>query len=192
MTGEVEAQYEAFPYPERDPRDEVKRLITGSPSLPQEMDHHLWGGARDWSRPLKALVAGGGTGDGLIQLCQMLTSAGRAYEVTYLDLSTRARAIAEERARQRCTSRRDSSLLIQALVPLPSAVLPSRLIAVFILTQGRPFFMRLKKPALSHSLCAVPTPDSTSMPASMSFSTPLPLTSGLGSVAAITTRVTPA
>ncbi len=74
---EMQAQYEAYPYPARDPADEAKRLITGSPSWPQEMDHHLWGGARDWSRPLRALVAGGGTGDGLIQLAQALASAGR-------------------------------------------------------------------------------------------------------------------
>ena len=101
MTDEVVKQYEAFPYPERDPADEARRLITGSPSLPQEMDHHLWGGARDWSRPLRALVAGGGTGDGLIQLCQVLAWAGRPYEVTYVDLSRAARAVAEERARLR-------------------------------------------------------------------------------------------
>ncbi len=94
----VQAQYETFPYPERDPADETKRLITGSPSWPQEMDHWLWGGARDWSRPLRALVAGGGTGDGLIQLAQMLTDAGRPYRITYVDLSAAAREIAEERA----------------------------------------------------------------------------------------------
>ena len=98
---EVQAQYEAFPYPERDPRDEKKRLITGSPSWPQEMDHWLWGGVRDWSKPLKILVAGGGTGDGLIQLAQTMTSARRAYDITYLDLSVAARKIAEERAKVR-------------------------------------------------------------------------------------------
>ena len=98
MNDDVAAQYEAFPYPERDPADEKRRLIVGSPSLPHEMDHHLWGGARDWSKPLRILVAGGGTGDGLIQLCQMLTAAGRAYHATYLDLSANARRIAEERA----------------------------------------------------------------------------------------------
>ncbi|MCG6904350.1 MAG: class I SAM-dependent methyltransferase [Rhodobacter sp.] len=98
---EVQAQYEAYPYPDRDPADEKKRLITGSPSWPQEMDHHLWGGARDWSRPLRALVAGGGTGDGLIQLAQMLTSAGRSYDITYLDLSQAARKVASARAAAR-------------------------------------------------------------------------------------------
>jgi SAM-dependent methyltransferase len=95
---EVQAQYEAYPYPERKPTDERKRLITGSPSLPVEMDHWLWGGARDWRQPLRALVAGGGTGDGLIQLAQMLTSAGRPYDITYVDMSVAARRIAEKRA----------------------------------------------------------------------------------------------
>ncbi|WP_136439528.1 class I SAM-dependent methyltransferase [Pacificoceanicola onchidii] len=94
-------QYETYPYPERDPADEAKRLITGSPSHPLEMDHWLWGGARDWSKPLKALVAGGGTGDGLIQLAQVLTSAGVPYEITYVDLSEASRAIAEARAEAR-------------------------------------------------------------------------------------------
>ena len=100
-TSDVQAQYEAYPYPERDPKDERKRLITGSPSLPVEMDHWLWGGARDWSQPLRALVAGGGTGDALIQLAQILTDAGRPYEITYLDLSEASRRIAEKRAKVR-------------------------------------------------------------------------------------------
>ncbi|WP_425050533.1 class I SAM-dependent methyltransferase [Psychromarinibacter sp. S121] len=98
---DVKTQYEVYPYPDRDPADEASRLITGSPSWPQEMDHWLWGGARDWSKPLKALVAGGGTGDGLIQLAQLLTSAGRPYEITYVDLSAAARKIAEARAQAR-------------------------------------------------------------------------------------------
>ena len=97
----VQAQYEAYPYPQRDPKDERKRLITGSPSLPVEMDHWLWGGARDWSQPLRALVAGGGTGDALIQLAQILTDAGRPYDITYLDLSEASRRVAEKRVKVR-------------------------------------------------------------------------------------------
>jgi SAM-dependent methyltransferase len=97
----VTEQYEAFPYPERDPEDEKKRLITGSPSHPLEIDHYLFGGRRDWSQPLRALVAGGGTGDALIQLAQVLTSAGKPYEITYLDLSIASRKVAEARAAAR-------------------------------------------------------------------------------------------
>ena len=97
----VKDQYEAYPYPARDPRDEKKRLIMGSPSHPLEMDHFVFGGARDWSKPLRALVAGGGTGDGLIQLAQIMQQAGKPCEITYVDLSKASRRIAEERAKVR-------------------------------------------------------------------------------------------
>ncbi|MEM7598488.1 MAG: class I SAM-dependent methyltransferase, partial [Pseudomonadota bacterium] len=97
----VRDQYEAYPYPERDPKDEKTRLITGSPSLPQEIDHFLFGGARDWREPLRILVAGGGTGDGLIQLTALLTQYGKPYEAVYIDLSTASRKIAEARAKVR-------------------------------------------------------------------------------------------
>lgn len=97
----VKDQYEAYPYPERDPRDEATRLVTGSPSLPQEIDHFVFGGARDWSTPLRLLVAGGGTGDGLIQLTALLTQYGKPYEATYVDLSTASRKVAEARAKAR-------------------------------------------------------------------------------------------
>ncbi|WP_298262138.1 class I SAM-dependent methyltransferase [uncultured Litoreibacter sp.] len=98
---DVKTQYEAFPYPQRDPRDEKKRLISGSPSHPLEMDHHLFGGMRDWSATTRILVAGGGTGDALIQLAQVLTTAKKAYEITYIDLSSASREIAEARAKMR-------------------------------------------------------------------------------------------
>lgn len=97
----VSEQYEAYPYPERKPEDERRRLITGSPSHPLEMDHFLWAGKRDWSKPLRALFAGGGSGDGLIQLATVLQEAGRPYEITYVDLSRASRRIAEERAKIR-------------------------------------------------------------------------------------------
>jgi len=91
-------RYDAFPHPERDPAEEEERLITGSPSHPLEIDHFLFGGRRDWSRPFRALIAGGGTGDGLIQLAQILTAVGRPFEIAYLDPSPAARAVAEARA----------------------------------------------------------------------------------------------
>ncbi|MGK7752286.1 MULTISPECIES: class I SAM-dependent methyltransferase [unclassified Roseovarius] len=97
----VRDQYEAYPYPERDPRDEKKRLILGSPSLPQEIDHYVFGGQRDWSQPLRIFVAGGGTGDGLIQLTALLTQYGKPYQATYIDLSAASRKVAEARARTR-------------------------------------------------------------------------------------------
>ncbi|MDQ2803390.1 MAG: methyltransferase, partial [Pseudomonadota bacterium] len=52
------AQYEAFPYPKRDPRDEGRRLVVGSPGHLREIDHWIFGATRPASRPLAALVAG--------------------------------------------------------------------------------------------------------------------------------------
>ena len=97
----VRAQYAAYPYPARDPKDEKTRLITGSPSHPIELDHYVFGGQRDWSKPLRALVAGGGTGDGLVQLATLLHHTKRRFEITYVDLSPESRAIAEARLKVR-------------------------------------------------------------------------------------------
>jgi SAM-dependent methyltransferase len=91
-------RYDAYPYPERDPEDERKRLLTGSPSHLVEIDHYVFGGRRDWSRPFRALVAGGGTGDGLIMLAQQLADAGVAHEIVYVDRGAESASVAEKRA----------------------------------------------------------------------------------------------
>ena len=72
------AQYQAYPYPRRDPRDEAKRLIVGSPGHLREIDHWVFGARRPASRPLRALIAGGGTGDATIMLAQQMAREGRA------------------------------------------------------------------------------------------------------------------
>ncbi len=95
------AQYEAYPYPQRDPRDEAKRLVVGSPSHLREVDHWVFGATRPRSLPLRALVAGGGTGDGTIMLATHLARAGRPGSVTYLDRSAAAIAVAKARAAAR-------------------------------------------------------------------------------------------
>jgi len=101
----VLAQYEAYPYPARDPRDEAKRLIAGSPSHLAEVNHYLFAGRRDFARPFRALAAGGGTGDAAVMLAQQLADAAEpgsdAGEVVYLDASAAARRIAEARAAAR-------------------------------------------------------------------------------------------
>ncbi len=97
----VGAQYEALPYPERRPADEDRRLVVGSPSHWREIDHYLFAGRRDWSRPFRALIAGGGTGDAAIMLAQQLADIGCPAELVHLDPSTAARAVAEARAARR-------------------------------------------------------------------------------------------
>nr|WP_294565335.1 class I SAM-dependent methyltransferase [uncultured Rhodopila sp.] len=94
-------QYEAYPYPKRDPRDEAKRLIVGSPSHIREIDYWVFGAARPAIVPLRALIAGGGTGDGTIMLAQQMTRLGRAGTVTWLDRSAAALATARGRAEAR-------------------------------------------------------------------------------------------
>src|ERR1051326_5397234 len=92
------AQYEAFPYPVRNPRDETKRLIVGSPGHLREIDHWVFGARRPASQPLRALIAGGGTGDATIMLAQHMARAGRPGSVTWLDRSAESLKIAQARA----------------------------------------------------------------------------------------------
>lgn len=101
MGERVRDQYEAYPYPPRDARDENKRLIEGSPSHLLEINHYVFGGRRDFTLPFRALIAGGGTGDGAIMLAQHLADRGCPAEIIYLDLSNNARSIAEARAQAR-------------------------------------------------------------------------------------------
>jgi SAM-dependent methyltransferase len=101
MSDPVRAQYEAYPYPARDPGDERKRLIVGSPSHILEINHYIFGGRRDFSRPFRALFAGGGTGDGAIMLAQQLATLGAPAEIVHLDVSRPAQEIAAARANAR-------------------------------------------------------------------------------------------
>jgi SAM-dependent methyltransferase len=96
VTDRLRQQYEAYPYPARDPKDEAKRLITGSPSHLDEVAHYLFNGRID-ARPFRILVAGGGTGDALVMLAQHAAWAGLPTEITYLDLSEASAAIAKAR-----------------------------------------------------------------------------------------------
>jgi SAM-dependent methyltransferase len=118
MSERVRAQYEAYPYPPRDPRDEAKRLIEGSPSHLLEIDHYVFAGRRDFTRPFRALIVGGGTGDGTIMLAQHLADRACPTEIVYIDVSTAARATAEARAMQRKLT--NIRFLTASLLDLPA------------------------------------------------------------------------
>jgi SAM-dependent methyltransferase len=115
---DVRAQYEALPYPPRDPRDEAIRLITGTPSHILEINHYLFSGRLNFMRPFRALVAGGGTGDACIMLAQQLADRRCPGEVVYLDISTASRQICEARAKAR--GLRNINFLTGSLLDLPS------------------------------------------------------------------------
>jgi SAM-dependent methyltransferase len=121
MTERVRAQYESYPYPPRDPRDEAKRLIEGSPSHLLEINHYVFAGRRDFRQPFRALIAGGGTGDGTIMLAQHLADRGCPAELVYLDVSSAARTIAEARARQRNLT--NIRFMTASLLELPALAL---------------------------------------------------------------------
>lgn len=116
--GKVRAQYEAYPYPARDPADEAGRLIVGSPSHLLEIEHYVRGGRE--AEDLNALVAGGGTGDGAIMLAQQLADRARG-KVTYVDISGASLSIAKARAEARglnnITFHQGSLLDLATLVP---------------------------------------------------------------------------
>lgn len=95
----VAAHYAAYPYPARDPADEKRRLIEGSPGRLPEIEHYLFQGRAP--RPFRALIAGGGSGDAAVMLSQHMTDRGLDGEVVYLDLSEAARGVAEARAAAR-------------------------------------------------------------------------------------------
>ena len=115
---DVRAQYEALPYPPRDPRDEAIRLITGTPSHLLEVNHYLFSGRLNFARPFRALVAGGGTGDACIMIAQQMVDRRCPGEVVYLDLSISSRQICEARAKAR--GLRNIQFLTGSLLDLPS------------------------------------------------------------------------
>ena len=99
---QVTAQYEALPYPPRDPADEDKRLIGTWLDDLDLLNHHCYGGERKFDANFRVLVAGGGTGDGTIFIAQQLRERGIVgARLVHLDLSAAAIDIARARAQRR-------------------------------------------------------------------------------------------
>jgi len=113
----VQDQYETLPYPARDPKDEDKRLLVGSPSYLAEVEHYLFAGRLPQDGSLRILVAGGGTGDALMMLAQHCANRHIPAAITYLDQSTAARAIAEARLARRGLT---AHFVTASLLDLPS------------------------------------------------------------------------
>ena len=95
----VRAQYEEFPFPLRDPRDEARGLIVTEQDSLGKINHFCFAGRQGFADGFRVLVGGGGTGDHSIFLAEQL----RDYDasVTYLDISRTSLEIARERARVR-------------------------------------------------------------------------------------------
>ncbi len=97
------AQYEEFPFPLREPRDEARGLIVAEQDSLGKINHFCFGGRQGFGQgcgdSFRVLVAGGGTGDHTIFLAEQL----RDYDasVTYIDFSRASFDVARERARVR-------------------------------------------------------------------------------------------
>jgi len=94
----IAAFYERFPYPHRDPDANVGDLAWVRPSSLPAVAHHVFGGVLPAGRPLRVLVAGGGTGDAVVCLGGWLRRLGLAGRIDYVDLSERSCDIARARA----------------------------------------------------------------------------------------------
>jgi len=93
----VRALYEALPFPARDAAaDRPTALPASRTDILGKVNHHGFGGRRDFSRGFRALVAGCGTGDAAIFLAAQLRDTDAV--VVGLDLSEASLAIARQRA----------------------------------------------------------------------------------------------
>ncbi len=95
---EVRAQYEAYPYPMRDPNDEHKQLIFTSSDQLDLLNHYAFEGKRDFNEA-RILIAGEGTGDASIFLAEQLR--GTNAEIIALDISEASQSIARARSEAR-------------------------------------------------------------------------------------------
>ena len=95
--------------------------------------------------------------------------------------------IAHACARQWWPSALARGPVIHWLLPSGKAVLPSRLAAIFIRTQGRPLVILEINPRLSSWASDSNKPQCTSIPDALNLSSPLPATKGFGSLIATIT-----
>ena len=94
--GGVRGQYEALPFPARDPEGERHLLYVSTADILAKVNQYCFGGARDFAKGMRVLVAGCGTGDSVIWLAHQLRSTPS--EIVALDLSAASLAIAKARA----------------------------------------------------------------------------------------------
>ena len=94
----VRQQYEALPYPPRDPQDERRRLLEVQIDRLPLINFYCFNGQNTF-QGARVLVAGGGTGDSTIYLAEQMRERGG--EVVYVDISGASMQVAKERAAQR-------------------------------------------------------------------------------------------
>src|SRR5436309_6843747 len=96
----VRDQYEAYPYPPRNPADEKVRLENSWHDFLELINFYCFKGRSNFSQEFRVLVAGGGTGDQTIFLAEQLRYNRRA-EVVHHDISEKCNEIAKRWAEVR-------------------------------------------------------------------------------------------
>lgn len=96
----VRNQYEQLPYPPRNPKDDLKKLIVPHADCLDKINFYGFGGKKDFTKNFRVLVAGGGTGDSVIGLGEQFKYIENA-EIVYLDISSASMEVAKERAKIR-------------------------------------------------------------------------------------------
>ena len=92
----VRGQYETLPFPARDPEGERYVRYVTPPDILAKVNQYCFGGARDFGKGLRVLVAGCGTGDSVMWLGEQLRDTPS--EIVALDLSAASIDIAAARA----------------------------------------------------------------------------------------------
>lgn len=95
----VRGQYETLPFPARDPEAERHIMMISVPDTLSKVNQYCFGGARDFAKGLRVLVAGAGTGDSAIWLAHQLRDTPS--DIVALDLSAKSLEIAKARAEVR-------------------------------------------------------------------------------------------
>lgn len=113
----VRAQYEAYPYPPRNPEDEAVRLENSWYDFLELINFYCFEGKNNFSGEFRVLVVGGGTGDQTIFLAEQLRHNRRA-QIVHLDISTASTEIAKRRAQIRRLS--NITWICNSLLELPS------------------------------------------------------------------------
>lgn len=92
----VRGQYETLPFPARDPEGERYVLYLSPADILAKVNQYCFGGARDFAKGLRVLVAGCGTGDSALWLGHQLRDTPS--EIVALDLSSASIEICAARA----------------------------------------------------------------------------------------------
>ncbi len=92
----VHRQYEALPYPMRNPADDAKLIFVTSLEDLGAVNFYCWRGRHNFQNGFRALVAGCGTGDAVMYLAHQLR--GTEATITAIDLSEASLNVARARA----------------------------------------------------------------------------------------------